>query len=86
MNRTQIMETTAEYYWNIGYVVVWPMYLLSFIAVAVCSWGSWMRLPLYRSGKSLDCFDCCDECMKRFIGGPQAEEFDMEVAAFCDSS
>ncbi len=80
------MVATGDIYWNSGYVVVWPIYLLSSIAIAVCAWGSWKRLPLYWWGRLLDCFDRCDELMKRFICGPQAEEFDREVAAFCDSS
>lgn len=51
------MEATREIYWNIGHGVVWLMYLFSFIAVAVCAWGFYRRLPVYRQGKPLDRLD-----------------------------
>lgn len=47
------MEFTREIYWNVGHGVVIPMYLLSFLAMGVCAWGFWKRVPVYRQGKSL---------------------------------
>ncbi|WP_298435033.1 heterodisulfide reductase-related iron-sulfur binding cluster [Geobacter sp.] len=51
------MEATREIYWNVGHGVVWPMYLLGLIALGVCTWGFWQRLPVYRQGKSLNRLD-----------------------------
>ncbi|MFZ3207574.1 MAG: heterodisulfide reductase-related iron-sulfur binding cluster [Geobacteraceae bacterium] len=51
------MEATREIYWNVGHGVVWLMYLFSFIAIAVCAWGFYRRLPVYRQGKPLDRLD-----------------------------
>jgi Fe-S oxidoreductase/nitrate reductase gamma subunit len=59
------MVATREIYWNIGHHVVFPMYLLSLVAVAVLVWGFWKRLPLYRLGKPLDRVDRFDERVKR---------------------
>jgi Fe-S oxidoreductase/nitrate reductase gamma subunit len=51
------MEATREIYWNIGHGVLLPMYLLSAIAVAVCLYGFYRRLAVYRQGKPLDRLD-----------------------------
>ncbi|NVO01035.1 MAG: respiratory nitrate reductase subunit gamma, partial [Geobacteraceae bacterium] len=59
---------TREIYWNIGHGVVLPMYILSFVAVAVLAWGFWKRLPLYRIGKPLNRFDRFEERVGRMIG------------------
>jgi Fe-S oxidoreductase/nitrate reductase gamma subunit len=47
------MEATREIYWNVGHGVVWPMYLLAFVAIAGCGYGFYLRLPVYRLGKPL---------------------------------
>jgi len=51
------MEYTREIYWNLGHGVVLPMYLFSMAAVAVCAWGFYRRLPVYRLGKPLERLD-----------------------------
>jgi len=51
------MEATREIYWNVGHGVVWPMYVFSFIAMAVCVYGFYRRLVVYRQGKRLNRFD-----------------------------
>src|SRR6185369_9043838 len=51
------MEATREIYWNVGHWVVIPMYLFAFIAMGVCIWGFYRRLPFYRQGKPLDRLD-----------------------------
>ena len=51
------MEATREIYWNVGHGVTGPMYLMAAIAIAVCCWGLYRRLPVYRQGKALDRLD-----------------------------
>ncbi|WP_027389655.1 heterodisulfide reductase-related iron-sulfur binding cluster [Chrysiogenes arsenatis] len=51
------MEFTREIYWNIGSGVILPMYLLSFVAIALCIWGFYRRIALYRQGKDVERFD-----------------------------
>jgi Fe-S oxidoreductase/nitrate reductase gamma subunit len=51
------MEATREIYWNVGHGVVIPMYLFAFIAMGLCAWGFYRRLPVYRVGKPLNRFD-----------------------------
>jgi Fe-S oxidoreductase/nitrate reductase gamma subunit len=51
------VEATREIYWNVGHGVVIPMYLFAFIAMGLCVWGFYRRLPVYRQGKSLNRFD-----------------------------
>ena len=51
------MEATREIYWNVGHGVVWGMYLFAFIAIGICAWGFWTRLPVYRQGKPLSRLD-----------------------------
>ncbi len=48
------METTREIYWNVGHGVVWPMYALSVVAVAIFAWGFCRRIRVYRLGKHLN--------------------------------
>ncbi len=61
------MEATREIFWNVGHGAVWPMYLLSFLAIAFCVWGFWKRLSLYQLGKSLNRFDHLKERFKLLI-------------------
>ncbi|KAF0221802.1 MAG: hypothetical protein FD174_133 [Geobacteraceae bacterium] len=51
------MEATREIYWNVGHGVVWPMYLFAIVAIGICAWGFWLRLPVYRLGKPLNRLD-----------------------------
>ena len=51
------MEATRVIYWNIGHVSVDFMYLLAFIAMGLCAWGFYLRLPMYRIGKALNRLD-----------------------------
>jgi Fe-S oxidoreductase/nitrate reductase gamma subunit len=51
------MEATREIYWNIGHVSIGFMYILAFIAMGLCVWGFYLRLPVYRIGKALNRLD-----------------------------
>jgi len=51
------VEVSREIYWNVGHVVVLPMYLFAFAAIAVFIWGFYRRTSTYRLGKSLNRFD-----------------------------
>ena len=51
------MEATREIYWNVGHGVVLPMYLLTLIAFAVCGYGLYKRVEVYRQGKALNRVD-----------------------------
>ena len=51
------MEATREIYWNVGHGVVWPMYLFTMLTVALCAYGFYKRLLVYRQGKALDRLD-----------------------------
>ncbi len=48
------MEATREIYWNVGHGVVAPMYLFGLFAIAVCAWGFYRRIRVYRLGRPLD--------------------------------
>ncbi len=50
-------ELTREIYWNVGHVVLIPMYLLAFAAIGVMGWGFWKRIQVFRQGDSRDRFD-----------------------------
>src|SRR6266702_5650029 len=52
-----MMEATREIYWNVGHGVIAPMYLVALCALALCAWGFWRRLPVYRLGKPLSRLD-----------------------------
>ena len=47
------MEATREIYWNVGHGVVWGMYLLAAIAFALCAYGLWQRVLIWRQGRAL---------------------------------
>jgi Fe-S oxidoreductase/nitrate reductase gamma subunit len=51
------MEATREIYWNIGRGSIGFMYLLAFIALGLCVWGFYLRLPVYLIGKALNRLD-----------------------------
>ena len=51
------MEATREIYWNVGHGVTGAMYLLAAIALGLCGWGFYRRLPVYRQGGALDRLD-----------------------------
>lgn len=51
------MEATREIYWNVGKVVVWPMYGIFALALSVFLYGFYRRFVVYRQGKALDRFD-----------------------------
>ncbi|MBN2385514.1 MAG: (Fe-S)-binding protein [Anaerolineales bacterium] len=47
------MDATREIYWNVGHGAALPMYLFAFLAVAVCAYGFYRRLRVYRQGTAL---------------------------------
>jgi Fe-S oxidoreductase/nitrate reductase gamma subunit len=51
------MEGAREIYWNMGSGVIVPMYLFALIAIAVCAWGFYLRIRVYRLGRPVDRFD-----------------------------
>jgi Fe-S oxidoreductase/nitrate reductase gamma subunit len=51
------MVATREIYWNVGHGAVGPMYLFAALSLALCGWGFYRRLPVYRLGKALDRLD-----------------------------
>ncbi len=51
------MESTREIYWNVGHGVVLPMYFFALVAMAVCVYGFYQRIPTYQQGKKLDRLD-----------------------------
>ncbi|WP_460595416.1 heterodisulfide reductase-related iron-sulfur binding cluster [Geomonas sp. Red276] len=51
------MEATREIYWNVGHGATGPMYCLAAVALALCGWGFWRRVPVYRLGRPLDRLD-----------------------------
>jgi Fe-S oxidoreductase/nitrate reductase gamma subunit len=61
------MEATREIYWNIGHGVVAPMYLLALIAFGLFARGFWLRLPVYRQGKTLNRMDRLPERISLMI-------------------
>ncbi len=53
----QSMPVGREIYWNVGHGVTGRMYLLAAIAIGICAWGYYRRLPVYRLGTALDRLD-----------------------------
>ena len=51
------MNFSREIYWNVGHGVVLPMYLLAALTLAVCLYGFFRRIRIYRQGKALQRFD-----------------------------
>ncbi len=51
------MESTREIYWNVGHGVVLPMYFFALVAIAVCIYGFYRRVPAYLQGRKLDRLD-----------------------------
>jgi Fe-S oxidoreductase/nitrate reductase gamma subunit len=51
------MVATREIYWNVGHGAVGPMYLLAAVALALCAWGFYRRVPVYRLGQGLHRLD-----------------------------
>jgi Fe-S oxidoreductase/nitrate reductase gamma subunit len=51
------METTREIYWNVGHGVIVPIYLFGLFAIAVCAWGFYRRIRVYRQGRPFYRFD-----------------------------
>jgi len=47
------MEATREIYWNVGHGVIVPLYLFGLFAIAVCAWGFYRRIRVYRLGRPL---------------------------------
>lgn len=62
-----LTEATREIYWNVGRGVTGIMYLLAAIAIALCIWGFYRRLPFYRQGKALDRLDRRGERVRLFL-------------------
>ena len=63
------MEATREIYWNVGHGVVWGMYSFAFLAMGICAWGFWRRLPVYRQGKPLGRLDRLPERVVLMLRG-----------------
>jgi len=63
------MESTREIYWNVGHGVVWGMYPLAFLAMGICCWGFWQRLPVYRQGRPLSRLDRMPERIANLLQG-----------------
>ena len=47
------MEATREIYWNVGHGVSGWMYLLAALAFALCAYGLWQRVAIWRQGQGL---------------------------------
>jgi len=47
------METTREFYWNVGHGVTLPMYIFVAITAAILLYGLWLRIRVYRQGQPL---------------------------------
>ncbi len=58
------MEATREIYWNVGHGAMWPMYLFTVVALAICAYGFYRRLSLYRLGKPLNRTDSLSDRLK----------------------
>ncbi|HEY5513408.1 MAG TPA: heterodisulfide reductase-related iron-sulfur binding cluster [Geomonas sp.] len=67
------MEATREIYWNVGHGVVWGMYFFALLAMGICAWGFWMRLPVYRQGKALSRLDRLPERILLLVKGMLAQ-------------
>ena len=63
------MEATREIYWNVGPGAVWLMYLFAILALGICAWGFWSRLPVYRQGKPLNRLDRLPERIRLLVKG-----------------
>jgi len=63
----QSMEATREIYWNVGHGVTGPMYLMAAIAIGLCGWGFYRRIPVYRLGRALDRLDRGGERVRLFL-------------------
>lgn len=61
------MEATREIYWNIDHGSIGLMYFLAFIAMSLCAWGFYLRLPVYRIGKVLNRLDELPSRVKLFL-------------------
>lgn len=67
------MEATREIYWNVGHGVLWGMYFFAFLAMGICAWGFWKRLPVYRQGKPLSRLDRLPERIVLLVKGVLAQ-------------
>ena len=67
------MDATREIYWNVGHGVIAPVYLLAVIAMVVCAWGFYRRLPVYRQGKALNRLDQLPRRISLMLGGMLAQ-------------
>jgi len=67
------MEATREIYWNVGHGVLWGMYFFAFLAMGICAWGFWKRLPVYRQGKPLSRLDRLPERVVLLVKGVLAQ-------------
>jgi Fe-S oxidoreductase/nitrate reductase gamma subunit len=63
----QRMEATREFYWNVGHGVNAFMYPMAAIAIFLCLWGFYRRLPTYRLGQHLDRTDLLTERVILFL-------------------
>jgi Fe-S oxidoreductase/nitrate reductase gamma subunit len=61
------MEATREIYWNVGHGVVLPMYLITLVAFAICGYGFYKRIEVYRQGKPLNRLDNLGERLALFV-------------------
>jgi len=62
------LEATREIYWNVGRGVVGPMYVMAVIALGLCGWGFYRRIPVYRQGKApIDRLDRLGDRFKLFL-------------------
>ena len=53
------MPFTRNIYWNVGEgaSTLFPMYLIATVAIAICLFGLWKRVQVYRLGRDLGRFD-----------------------------
>jgi Fe-S oxidoreductase/nitrate reductase gamma subunit len=63
----QLFQATREIYWNVGHGVTGPMYLMAAVALALCAWGFYLRIPVYRQGKPLDRLDQRPQRVRLFL-------------------
>jgi Fe-S oxidoreductase/nitrate reductase gamma subunit len=61
------MEATREIYWNVGQVVILPMYLIAALAVSVFLYGFYRRIAVYKQGKALNRFDVMPKRIMLFL-------------------
>jgi len=62
------MEFTREIYWNVGHVVIIPMYLLAFIAIGVMVYGFYRRYIVYNLAESENRLDSISERIFYMLG------------------